>query len=76
MMADVTYCSMDLETQTIELQRFVRLAEYHYAEHDPRDSRSTSNLELATDLLTDKVTEFIAWLETNGRSSIKSDKAT
>lgn len=69
-MADVTYCSLDLETQTIELTRYVRLAEYHYAEHDPRDSRSTSNLELSVDLLTDKVTAFIAWLETTGRKNV------
>ncbi|MCO5156102.1 MAG: hypothetical protein M9945_05000 [Aquamicrobium sp.] len=66
----VTFDPMELENQTIELRRFKNLALHHACEHDPKDPDDISRLAHTSEMLCDKVGEFVRWLEDNGRSSV------
>lgn len=69
MTGTVTFDSMALEEQTIELRRFSSLALHHACEHDPKSRDDVSHLAHVTEMLCDKVGELIRWLEANGRSA-------
>jgi hypothetical protein len=74
-MADVTFDSMNLEDQTIDLQRFNRLALHHAIECDPKDQADVSRLCHVTELLTDRVDQLVDWLEKNGKSNVRNKAA-
>jgi hypothetical protein len=70
-MNTVSFGSMELEDQTIKLQRFSSLALHYAIEYDARDHADISRLAHVTELLAEGVEELVRWLEKNGTSSTR-----
>jgi hypothetical protein len=67
---------MALEDETIQLQRFLGLCRHHVDNYDPNNRSDIGRLDFVTELLVDRIDDFLKWIEKNGVNSLDREIAS